>query len=616
MIRSDLAVSGVLFTLDPETGFRDLIVINSSYGLGESVVRGSVNPDEYWVYKPLLEEGLVPIIKRDIGSKKLKIIYDANHLTETVEVAVPDIDQKAGSLSDIEILELAQASVLIERHFSSRREKPTPMDIEWAKDGLSGKLYIVQARPETVQSARGQGAPQSELRYFIEESGPVLARGRSVGAQVRSGKARIIASVKDLHQLRENEILVTSKTDPDWEPVMRRAAAIVTNQGGRTCHAAIMARELGIPAVVGTGNGTATIPGGEMITVSSAEGDVGSVYLGASRFRTEPITGSAIIETKTKIMINLGRSEEAIQCSFLPVAGVGLARMEFMITSGIAIHPMALAHLDRVKDLGVRTQITQMIPIGEEPKDYFVRRLSEQIGVMAAAFFPRPVILRMSDFKSNEYAHLLGGADFEVQEENPAIGFRGAFRYSNDRYRDGFHLECEAIRKVRLEMGLTNLEVMIPFCRTLQDAQNALQELEVCGVRRGESGLKVWMMCEVPSNVVLAKEFASLFDGFSIGSNDLTQLILGVDRDSEALAGVFNENDAAVKEMIRSVIRSGKESGIPIGICGQAPSDDPGFTRFLVHEGIDSLSLSPDSVMKVRPWVEHAEQERRKWYEA
>ena len=611
MVRSDLAVSGVLFTLDPETGFRDLVVLNSSYGLGEAVVRGAVNPDEYWVYKPLIEEGLVPILKRDIGTKQVKVIYDADQLTKTVEVEVPLEEQKQRTLTDGEVLDLARASALIERHFSSRREHPTPMDIEWAKDGMSGKLYVVQARPETVQSARGRQGNPSEMRYFIEESGPIIARGRSVGAEIRTGKARIISSVKELHQLRENEILVTSKTDPDWEPVMRLASAIVTNQGGRTCHAAIMARELGIPAVVGTGNGTGTIPGGEVITVSSAEGDTGLVYLGASRFRTESTSGGPVAETKTKIMINLGRSEDAIRYSFLTASGVGLARMEFMITSGIGIHPMALARFDQVNEPETREKILALIPAHEEPREYFVRRLSEQIGVMAAAFFPRPVILRMSDFKSNEYGNLLGGTHFESSEENPAIGFRGAFRYSHERYRDGFHLECEAVRRVRLEMGLTNLEVMIPFCRTIQDAKNALNELESAGIRRGESGLKVWMMCELPSNVVLAKDFAALFDGFSIGSNDLTQLVLGVDRDSEVLSSVFNENDPAVIEMIRTVIRSGKQAGIPVGICGQAPSDDPGFVEFLVREGIDSISLSPDSVSKVRTWVERAEKGRR-----
>ncbi len=611
MIRSDLASSGVLFTLEPETGFRDLVVINSSYGLGESIVKGSVNPDEFWVYKPLLEDGFSPILKREVGSKERSLVYDQSQKSKTIEVEVPLERKIRLSLTDAEVIELARAGTMIEHHFSMQRENPTPMDIEWAKDGPSGELFIVQARPETVQSRKIPGAGTRTLQYFIEEAGPVLARGKSVGNEIRTGTARVIYSVKDLHQLKDSEILVTSKTDPDWEPVLRRASAVVTNRGGRTCHAAILARELGIPAIVGTGNGTTSIRNGEAITVSSAEGDVGFVYRGTTRFRTEEIPAFSSGELRTQIMLNLGRPDDAIRNSFLPNSGVGLARMEFMISSGIGIHPMAIAHPDLVTDPAEKERIQKKIPPGETPEVYFVQKLSEQIGVIAAAFYPKPVILRMSDFKSNEYAALAGGSAFEQEEENPMLGFRGSFRYWNDAYRDGFRLECGAVRKVRFEMGLVNVKVMIPFCRTIEDAKNSLAELGKSGLRRGEGGLEIWMMCEIPSNVILAREFLELFDGFSIGSNDLTQLVLGVDRDSERLAPLFQERDASVKEMIRSVIRTARALGKPVGICGEAPSDDPEFTEFLIGEGIHSISLNPDSVLKILPIVERAERKRR-----
>jgi len=527
-----------------------------------------------------------------------------------IEIEVSPEDRSKLTLNDDEVLELARSGVLIENHFSRKRERYTPMDIEWAKDGVTGLLYMVQARPETVQSQKDPASILSELRYTIEEAGPVLARGRSVGISVKTGIARVVESVTELRELKDLEILVTGKTDPDWEPVMKRASAIVTNRGGRTCHAAIVARELGIPAVVGTGNGTSVIKSGEWITVSTAEGDEGVVYQGSARFRTEVVKAQSTVNLKTKVMLNLGRSDEAFRHTRIPNSGVGLARMEFMISSAIGIHPLALVHPEKVSDPEVREKIGILTARFEKKEDYYIQKLSEQIGMMAAAFYPKPVILRMSDFKSNEYSGLLGGKDFERTEENPMLGFRGAFRFSHPEFREGFRLECEAVKRVRYEMGLTNLKIMVPFVRTLEDSKSAIEELRKNGLRRGESGLEIWMMCEIPSNVVQAEAFFQDYDGFSIGSNDLTQLLLGVDRDSEILAPLFNERNPTVLEMIRQVIQTSKRLQKPIGICGQAPSDHPDFAEFLVSEGIQSISLSPDSVMRTLPVIEAAELRR------
>ncbi len=609
MVRSDLSVSGVLFTLDPESGFPDVVVINSTYGLGETLVKGAVNPDEFLVYKKTLALGFRPILKRSLGTKERSLVYDPVHKASLLEVEVAIEDRKKLSLSDEEVLELSRAGVLLENHFSRRREIQTPLDIEWAKDGLSGQIFIVQARPETVQSRKDSQAARTELKYSIEEAGPVLARGRSVGISIKTGVARVIESVSDLEGLRESEILVTEKTDPDWEPVMKRAAAIVTDRGGRTCHAAIVARELGIPAVVGTGDGTRRIKSGEWITVSTAEGDEGFVYQGVARFRTEALASVTGEGLRTRVMLNLGRSDEAFRHALLPNEGVGLARMEFMISSGVGVHPLALVQFEKVKDLETRRKIEDLTAGFERKEDYYIQKLSEQIGTIAAAFFPKPVILRMSDFKSNEYSGLLGGSGFESPEENPMLGFRGAFRYSHPAFSEGFRLECEAVKKVRYEMGLGNLKIMIPFVRTLEDSRNAILELEKNGLKRGEGGLEIWMMCEIPSNVLLADDFLRDYDGFSIGSNDLTQLILGVDRDSEILSPLFKEQDPAVLQMIRSVISSARKAGKPIGICGQAPSDHPEFASFLVREGIHSISLSPDSVLRAISVIKKAEGE-------
>lgn len=613
MVRADLASSGVMFTLDPESGDRRFLVINSAWGLGEPVVQGALVPDEFVVFKGTLAEGFRPLVRRELGDREFKRVYGDQAGGGLQDVPPLPAEREAFSLQNEEALELARAGIKIENHFSRRYERPCPMDIEWAKDGLSGELFVVQARPETVHSlkvlAEGNHQPSIE-RYRIEEAGPVLVTGRAVGQGVRCGIARVIDSVRDLELLRNGEILVTSKTDPDWEPVLKRAAAIVTEKGGRTCHAAIMARELGIPAVVGASRAQSLIRGGEWITVSTSEGDVGRVYEGQARFRVEkqPVNP---VPLKTGMMLILSRPDEAIRASSLPQSGVGLARMEFMIGSQIGIHPMALVHPEQVADTVVRQTISQKMRGYPDPTSYFIQRLSEGIGLMAAAFFPKPVIVRMSDFKAAEYSRLLGGSFFEETEENPMLGFRGAFRYSHPRYREGFALECEAIARARLEMGLTNIAVMIPFCRTLEDARNALEELAKHGLRREAGGLQIWMMCEIPSNVILAREFLEYFDGFSIGSNDLTQLILGVDRDSERVAPLFSERDPAVLRMVGEAIREAHASGKKIGLCGQAPSDDPEFARFLVEAGIDSISLNPDALLPTLPLVE-AEESRLK----
>jgi pyruvate,water dikinase len=597
MVRSDLASSGVMFTLDTETGFRDVVLVNAAYGLGENVVQGSVNPDEFYVFKPTLMEGRRPIIRRKLGEKKVKLIYGSGTskvLTRNVEV--PNADRRSFCIEDEDVLELARAAVAIERHYSRKAGKDQPMDIEWAKDGVSGRLFILQARPETVQSQRSL----EFLELHSLERAPtalVLAQGTSVGEKIASGSARVITDVHWLSEFQPGEILVADTTTPDWEPVMKKASAIVTNRGGRTCHAAIVSRELGIPSIVGTGNATERVATGRMITVCCAEGAVGKVYDGALAFRVERVPLGTLGRPRTKVMMNLGNPEEAFALRRIPNDGVGLARMEFIINNDIKIHPMALVHPERVGEED-RKRIDELTFGYSDKQSFFVEKLAEGIGTIAAAFFPRPVVVRLSDFKTNEYARLIGGTPFEPGEENPMIGFRGASRYYDERYREGFALECRALKRVREEMGLTNVIPMVPFCRTVTEGERVLAEMEKNGLRRGENGLHVYVMAEIPNNAILIDEFSRLFDGFSIGSNDLTQLTLGVDRDSALVAHVFDERDPGVKWMVQRVIEGARRNGRHSGICGQAPSDYPEFAEFVVGVGIDSISLNPDSVMK------------------
>lgn len=597
MIRSDLASSGVMFSIDTESGFKNAVLINSSYGLGENIVQGVVNPDEFYVFKPTLESGFTPILQRSLGGKEFKMVYDIGGSKAVKNVPVPIEDRNHYSISDDDLISLAKWACIIEEHYSSKYGKPTPMDMEWAKDGKTGQLFIVQARPETVRSQLNLDVLQT---YRIKKRGRVLVTGRSVGEKIASGKVRVIRDVQDLQLLEQGEILVTEKTDPDWEPAMKKAAAIVTNRGGRTCHAAIVSRELGLPALVGTLNGTDILTSGQSVTVSCAEGDAGFVYEGELPFEVDKVELKTLPQLQTRIMMNVANPGEAFHLSQIPNDGVGLARLEFIINDFIKIHPLALLHFDKITDSSTRAEI-EIITRGYESKaQFFVDRLAEGVGMIAAAFYPKEVIVRMSDFKSNEYAQLIGGSQFEPKEENPMIGFRGASRYYDYRYQDGFALECKAMLKVRKVMGLSNIKLMVPFCRTIEEAKRVIGEFEKNGLKRGESGLELYMMCEIPSNVILANEFSKYFDGFSIGSNDLTQLVLGVDRDSEILSHLFDERDEAVKTMISNVIRICKKNNVKIGICGQAPSDYPEFARFLVQEGIDSISLNPDSVLKTR----------------
>jgi len=597
MVRSDLATSGVIFTLDTETGFRDVVFITAAYGLGENVVQGAVNPDEFYVFKPTLRQGFRPIIKKNLGAKKIKMIYgrgDSKVLTRNVDV--PQADARRFCITDADALTLARYAVTIEEHYSAKAGEPRPMDIEWAKDGQSAELFIVQARPETVQSQKSGDFLET---YVLEQRGKVLVKGRSVGAKVASGKARVIADVAHLHSFQPGEVLVSDTTTPDWEPVMKNAAAIITNRGGRTCHAAIVSRELGIPAIVGTDKATEIIPTGRPVTVSCAEGDEGLVYEGLLPFRVDRITLKDTRRPRTRIMMNLGNPEEAFNLSMVPNDGVGLARMEFIINSYIKIHPMALIHPERVADPAALAQIEELTFGYDNKAEYFIEKLAQGIGIIAAAFFPKPVVVRMSDFKSNEYASLIGGRAFEPEEENPMLGFRGASRYADERYREGFALECTAIRRVRNDWGLTNLIAMIPFCRRIEEAERVLAEMATNGLKRGDNGLEVYVMCEIPNNVIQIDEFSKLFDGFSIGSNDLTQLVLGVDRDSRLVAHDFDERDPGVMRMVSLAIQGARRNGRHSGLCGQAPSDYADFAEFLVREGIDSMSLNPDSVMKV-----------------
>lgn len=605
MVRSDLASSGVMFSIDTETGFRDAVLINAAYGLGENVVQGSVNPDEILVFKPTLLEGYRPILQKRIGSKEFKMIYDLGGGRMTRNVPVTPEERSRFALNDDEILTLARWACIIEQHYSKKRGQFTPMDMEWAKDGLTGELWIVQARPETVQS---QKSARTQESYELLEKGPLLICGRSVGERIGVGPVHVIANANQLGEFRKGEILVTDKTDPDWEPTMKMASAIVTNRGGRTCHAAIVSRELGLPAVVGTENATERLQNGQTVTVSCAEGDVGHVYSGALKFSVRQFDLQALPRPKTKVMMNVGNPEEAFRLAALPNDGVGLAREEFIISTYIKIHPKALLDYAKLTDPEVKAEIDRLTAGYADKPQFFVDKLAEGVATLAAAFYPKDVIIRLSDFKTNEYANLIGGKAYEPLEENPMLGFRGASRYYDERYRDAFALECKAMKKVRDEMGLRNLKVMIPFCRTVEEGQRVIAEMAKNGLRRGENGLEIYVMCEIPSNVILAEEFAEIFDGFSIGSNDLTQLILGVDRDSEIVAHVFDERNAAVKSMIASVIKRVRAKGRKIGICGQAPSDYPEFAQFLVEQGIDSISLNPDSLVKTTIKIAEMEQ--------
>ena len=598
MVRSDIGGSGVMFSIDTETGFDKVVLINAAWGLGENVVQGTVDPDEYQVFKPLLgDPSLRPIIARKRGAKAIKMIYGTQD-QPTRNVPTSRAERAALVLSDDEILTLARWAVTIEHHYGCA------MDMEWARDGETGRLYIVQARPETVQSNREAAVFKS---YRIKSKGKTLVSGLSIGDAIISGTVCLIDSAKDIDQFIDGSILVTSTTDPDWVPIMKRAAAIVTDHGGRTSHAAIVSRELGLPAIVGTGNATHLLHTGQEITVSCAEGDEGQVYEGVADYAVETLNMDDVPETKTKVMLNIGNPGAAFRWWKLPADGVGLARMEFVISNAIRIHPMALVHFDRLKDEAAKQEIAAITAGYQDKPAFFVDQLTEGLSRIAATLYPKPVIVRMSDFKTNEYAGLLGGAEFEPDEENPMIGFRGASRYYSPRYREGFALECRAIRKLRNELGFRNVIIMIPFCRSVSEAQKVLQVMAENGLRRGEDGLQVYVMCEIPSNVILAKQFAEHFDGFSIGSNDLTQLTLGVDRDSGDLAELFDEQDEAVKWMIRSVITEAGKAGAKIGICGQAPSDHPDFAKFLVDCGIDSISVSPDSFVAVKQKVAEAE---------
>ncbi len=594
MVRSDLGSAGVIFTLDPESGFREVVVISGAWGLGETVVQGRVRPDEFWVHKPTLTAGFRPILRREVGEKSVKLVYAEGGTKAVKEMRVSAGDRSRPILEDEDILTLARWAVLIEEHYSGRAGRAMPMDLEWARDGRTGQLFILQARPETVHS---QAAAQPVIELYRKKgAGTLLLTGRSVGNKVAVGRVRVIVSPEELPSFQAGEVLVAPMTDPDWQPVLAQAAGVVTDEGGRTCHAAIVSRELGIPCVVGTGSATRTLVDGQEVTVSCAEGDDGRIYEGRVDFEREIIDPGTLPVPRVPLMLNLGNPERAFHLAQLPSAGVGLVRIEFMVSSWIGVHPMALLHPERIADPGVRAAIRARVAGAASPAEYFVGRLASGIAIIAAAFYPRPVLVRFSDFKTNEYAGLLGGTGFEPVEANPMLGFRGASRYYDDRYREAFALECAAIRRVREEMGLVNLKVMIPFCRTLSEGRKVLQELARNGLVRGENGLEVWVMCEIPNNVILAKEFSALFDGFSIGSNDLTQLALGVDRDSELLAPLFSEHDPGIKRLIEMTIEAAHKEGRKVGICGQAPSDSPEFADYLAGLGLDSISLSPDAL--------------------
>lgn len=594
MVRSDKATSGVAFTLDTESGHRDIVFVTAAYGLGENIVQGKVSPDEFYVHKPTLKKGFRAVLRRSLGSKETRLIHARTArqgLLQSYPVARKDRERFC--ISDSEVLDLADAAVKIEDHYSSLAGAPMPMDIEWAKDAGDGRLYILQARPETVASRRQVGEFET---YHLKAKGKILVSGKAVGEKVAAGKVRKITSDADLRQFQPGEILVAPATTPDWQGVMKMAGAIITDQGGRTCHAAIVAREMGVPGVVGAGSAMTLLTTGDEVTVSCAEGETGWVYQGAVEFETEQMSLAVLPRPRTPIMANLAQPGMALRTSLLPFSGVGLARLEFIISQEIGMHPMAAAHPDRVSSAAARREIAAKARADATPRDFFIRTLSESVGLIAAAFYPRPVIVRLSDFKTNEYAQLLGGTAFEPVEENPMLGFRGAARYTHPRYADGFALECAALKRVREEMGLTNLKIMVPFCRRVEEAQRVIAAMADHGLARGFNGLEIYMMCEIPNNVIQIDAFSKFFDGFSIGSNDLTQLVLGVDRDSEIVAFDFDERDPGVLEMLRQAIDGAKRNGRQVGICGEAPATYPEIAAFLIGLGIDSISVTPSSL--------------------
>ena len=598
MVRSDIASSGVMFTIDTESGFEDVVFITSSYGLGEMVVQGAVNPDEFYVHKPTLDNGKPAIVRRNLGSKLTKMIYseDQDHGKQVTIVDIEPAQSKTFSLNDDEVMALAKQAQIIEKHYKR------PMDIEWAKDGVDGQLYIVQARPETVRSREDA---QTIERFQLKGSAGIVCEGRAIGHKIGAGEAKVLGSIEEMDKIMPGDVLVTDMTDPDWEPIMKKASAIVTNRGGRTCHAAIIARELGIPAVVGCGNATDSIETGDKITVSCAEGDTGYIYNQELEFDVTTSRIDAMPDLALKVMMNVGNPDRAFDFARLPHKGVGLARLEFIINRMIGVHPKALLNFDAQPE-ELKEEISDMIAGYESPKEYYITKLVEGISTIGAAFSPEKVIVRMSDFKSNEYFNLVGGYQYEPDEENPMLGFRGASRYISEDFRDCFALECEAIKRVRNEMGLTNVEIMIPFVRTLEEGQQVIELLAEQGLVKGENGLRIIMMCELPSNALLADKFLDIFDGFSIGSNDLTQLTLGLDRDSGLIAHLFDERNEAVKALLSMAIQAAKKRGKYVGICGQGPSDHEDFAAWLVEEGIDSVSLNPDTV--VETWLYLAEQ--------
>jgi pyruvate,water dikinase len=596
MVRADLASAGVMFSLDTESGFRDVVFITGACGLGENVVQGTVGPDEFYVHKPTFLDGHRVVLRRRLGEKKIKMVYATGGSRDaTRNVPTSQDERMRFCLSDAEVLTLADYAIKIEQHYSRQAGRATPMDMEWARDGADGRLYVLQARPETVVSQR---SAETLHEFVLTGTGSVLVTGRAVGEKAAAGPARQIRNVAELHEFQDREVLVADTTTPDWEPVMKRASAIVTSRGGRTCHAAIVARELGIPAVVGAAGATERIRTGQDVTVSCAEGETGRIYDGRVPFEVRTIKVAEMPRPATAVMVNLGNPDLAFRTSAMPNDGVGLARLEFIISEEIKAHPMALLHPDRVQDPGERAALEALTRQDASPADYFVRKLSEGVGTIAAAFYPKPVVVRLSDFKSNEYAALPGGRAFEPVEHNPMIGFRGAARYAHPAYAEGFALECAAMRRVRDEMGLTNVILMIPFCRRVEEGQRVVDAMASYGLTRGQNGLKIYCMCEIPNNVVQVEAFSKIFDGFSIGSNDLTQLVLGVDRDSELVAFDFDERDPGVKEMLRQAVEGARRNGRHSGICGQAPSDYPEMAEYLVRLGIDSISLNPDSVLK------------------
>ena len=600
MVRSDLACAGVAFSLDTESGFKDVVLIDSSYGLGESIVQGKVNPDEFTVHKPTLLEGYRSIIRTRCGDKDVKAVYGDSPGEPVVYKPVPTEERLRCSISEDDVLALARTVITIERHFSEQRGRWMPVDVEWGKDGDDGKIYIVQARPETIHSTQDNLSIATyrivpEVKERLEEF--TLLLGQSIGQQIAHGTARIINDVADIEQVRKGDVIVTSMTDPDWVPAMKRAAAIVTERGGRTCHAAIVSRELGIPAIVGATGAMHTLENDQSVTVDCSRGSIGYVYKGEVPFEIDRVETASIPEAPVPVMVNVAHPDRAFSLSFLPVAGVGLARTEFIVTSALNVHPMALLHPERVEDVRVREQINLLTKRYPDKPALFVDKLAEGVATIAAAFYPRPVIVRLCDFKTNEYHNMLGGAAFEPIEQNPMLGFRGASRYAHPLYKEAFALECAAMKRARQQMGLKNIKLMVPFVRTIGEAKAVIEQMASNGLTRGEDGLEIYMMCEVPSNVLLIKQFSTLFDGFSIGSNDLTQLTLGVDRDSELLTGLFDERDEAVKKMLTMAIKGAKEAQTPIGLCGQAPSDFPEMAQFLIDQGIDTMSLNPDSVV-------------------